>query len=351
MCGVRAHPYRSQKNASWPHAAEATTPSNDPSTVDHGSSARTRWGARIHSLFRCLPAALGTILVLVGTASTAAAGQAQPFSLSWRAPEGCPSQAQVEEEIASALAHLQGQGAVEVLAEVTLRETEPGFQLRVRVGHDGQRGERVLPLDDCDDTSRAAALLVALSVGNPPPPSPPPPPPPPPPSPPLPKWSLGLGPHLALGMAPEVSAGVGVSVAFSHSFWRLSARGAGFAASHHNVPGTEVGGSFQLYTAGAFGCAGYPGLPLTFFGCLGGRLDQLTGTGTDVDKTVSTQIGSLSAGVTLEWSLTRRFRLRTEIEAGYPLGEGRFRIKNDPAQVHDVDSLRGEAALELAVVF
>jgi len=300
-------------------------------------------------------------LVLLGTASTAVAGEAQPFALNWQAPEGCPSQAQVEEEIKSALAHLQGHGAVDVLAEVTLREGEPGFQLRVRVSHDGQSGERVLPIDDCDDASRAAALLVALSVGNPPrPPDPPkvvekpvkkvePPPPPPPAMP----WSIGLGPHLAMGMAPEVSAGVGLSVAYSRSFWRLSARGAGYAASHHSLPGTDVGGSFSLITAGGFGCAGYPGAPFTFYGCIGGRFDQLkgTGTGTDVDMTATTRIGSLSAGATLEWSLTRRFRLRAEVEAGYPLGDARFRFKDDPVIVHEVDSLRGEAALELAVAF
>jgi hypothetical protein len=156
-----------------------------------------------------------------------------------------------------------------------------------------------------------------------------------------------------MGMAPEVSAGVGLSLAYSDAFWRLSLRGAGFAASHHTLAGTNVGGSFQLFTGGAFGCAGYPGAPLTFYGCLGGRFDQLkgTGTGADVNTSASTQIGSLAAGVTLEWSLTRRFRLRTELEAGYPLGQARFRIKNDPVLVHEVDSLRGEAALELAVAF
>lgn len=156
-----------------------------------------------------------------------------------------------------------------------------------------------------------------------------------------------------MGMSPEVSAGLGLSLAYSHAFWRLSLRGAGFAKSHHNVAGTEVGGDFQLFTGGAFACAGYPGSPLTFYGCLGGRVDQLkgTGTGADLNQSASTQIGSLAAGVTLEWSLTRRFRLRTEVEAGYPLADARFRIKNDPVVVHEVDSLRGEAALELAVAF
>lgn len=290
------------------------------------------------------------------------AAEAQPFTLNWQAPEGCPSQAQVQEEITSALSHLPGHGAVDVLAEVTLREGEPGFQLRVRVSHEGQSGERVLPIDDCDDASRAAALLVALSVGTPRPQEPPKkveeppkkvePPPPPPPPPPL-YWSIAAGPHLALGMAPEVSAGVGLSVAYSRSFWRLSARGAGYAPSHHTLPGTDVGGTFSLITAGGFACAGYPGAPFTFYGCIGGRFDRLKGTGTGVDTTysASTEIGSLAAGFTLEWSLTRRFRLRAEVEAGYPLGEARFRFEDDPVVVHEVDSLRGEAALELAVAF
>ena len=42
----------------------------------------------------------------------------QSFSLTWQAPEGCPSHAQVEEEIARALSHLTGKGPVEVVAEL-----------------------------------------------------------------------------------------------------------------------------------------------------------------------------------------------------------------------------------------
>jgi hypothetical protein len=307
---------------------------------------------------RCSLATLGAISVLFGPVRpAAAAAPSQAITLRWQAPEGCPSQPQVEEEIRSALAHLQGHGAVEVTADVTLRESDPGFWLRVRVLHEGQTGERVLPIDDCDDASRAAALLVALSVGNPPPPLPPAPPPPPPPRPPPPRapelrWTVGAGPRLALGVAPEVSAGFGLSASYSHSFWRLSARGAAFAPSHHDIPGKQVGGSFQLFTGGLFACAGYPGT-ITLYGCVGGRLDHLKGEGTGGSASFqqSTQIGSLAAGVTLEWSLTRRFRLRTELEAGYPLADARFTIRNETSPVHEVDSLRGEAALELAVAF
>jgi hypothetical protein len=301
---------------------------------------------------RCWLATLGTLWVLLGTAGASAADQR--FSLTWQAPEGCPSQAQVEEEIASALSHLRGKGPVEVTAQVALREGEPGFKLRVKVTHAGQGGERVLPIDDCDDASRAAALLVALSVENPPPPPPPPPPlPPPPPPKPAPTVILGVGPHVMLGIAPDVSAGVGASVAISYSFWRLSLRGAGFLPKHHTVAGSPVGGAFQLYTAGAFACAGDPGSSLTFYGCLGGRFDHLKGTGfgTGADSSAATQIGSMAAGLTLEWSVTRRFRLRSELEAGYPLGDATFKIQNLETPVHEVDSLRGEAALELAFVF
>jgi hypothetical protein len=119
------------------------------------------------------------------------------------------------------------------------------------------------------------------------------------------------------------------------------------------VGNSQLGGRFQLLTGGAFLCAGYPGTPLTFYGCLGGRYDHLSasGFGTSDDGEASTDIGSPAAGITLEWSLTRRVRLRTEIEAGYPLGEARFVIRNVSERVHEVDSLRGEAGLELAVAF
>jgi hypothetical protein len=282
------------------------------------------------------------------------------MALSWQAPEGCPNQAQVEEEIRSALAHvhLQGLGAVDVTAEVKLRETEPGFWLRVRVLHQRQTGERVLPIDDCDDAARAAALLVALSVGNPPPPSPPPPPPAaaPPAPPPRPRlalpWTVSVGPRLALGVAPDVSAGLGISASYSYAFWRLSARGAAFLPSHRDIPGKQLGGSFQLFTGGVFACAGHPG-PVALYGCVGARLDHLEGRGTGGSASFeqSTLIGAIAAGVTLEWSLTRRLRLRSELEAGYPLAHARFTIRNEALPVHEVDNLRGEAGLELAVAF
>jgi hypothetical protein len=300
---------------------------------------------------RCWLATLGPLWVLLGTAGPAAA--TQPFSLSWQAPPECPGQAEVEAEIASALSHLRGSGPVEVTAEVTAQSDPPGFSLRVRVSHAGQIGERLLPIDDCSDASRAAALLVALSVDNQPPPPPPPLLPPPPPElPPRFTWTIGAGPHLVEGIAPELSVGFGLAVAVSSSFWRISLRGAGFAASDHTLPGKQAGGSFQLLTGGAFGCAGYPGSPISFYGCLGGRLDHLRGTGFGATQSYSesTRIASVAGGATLEWSLTRRFRLRTELEGGYPLGHARFTIAG-LGTVHEVGDLRGEAALELAVVF
>ena len=156
-----------------------------------------------------------------------------------------------------------------------------------------------------------------------------------------------------LGIAPEVAAGVGVSFAYSRSFWRVSLRGAGFAPSHHTVPSTQVGGSFTLFTGGLFGCAGYPGNPFTFYGCLGGRYDHLKGSsfGASTNSSETTQIGSIAAGITLEWSLTKHFLLRGELEAGYPFGDAKFVIQNVPTPVHEVDSLRGETALEMAVAF
>jgi hypothetical protein len=307
-------------------------------------------------------AMLGALAAMVGAAEAAAAEPGQAVTLTWRAPGRCPAREDVEAEIRSALAHLQGHGTVEVAAEVTERPAGAGFALRVRVLHDGQTGERLLPLENCDDASRAAALLVVLSVGNPqPPPLPAPPPPPPPrpaalPSPTtrerLAPWTVGLGPRLAWGVAPELSAGLGLSFSYGQAFWRFSARAAAFAPSSHDLPGKQLGGSFRLLTGGLFACAGHPGR-VTLYGCVGGRVDRLSaeGTGGSASFEQSATLGALAAGLTLEWTLTRRFRLRTELEAGYPLADARFVIRNEPTPVHEVKDLRAEAGLELAAAF
>jgi hypothetical protein len=306
---------------------------------------------------RCQPALLGALWVLLGTAQGAHASSSAPHSLalSWEAAEGCPESAQVEQEISAALAHLGGHGAVQVVASVTARETGAGHWLRVKVVHGGEVGERVLPLDDCRDAARAAALLVALSVENVP-------------EPPKPKkvttarlrshaWrlpvSVGLGPQLAFGLTPEVSAGVGLSLAYSHAFWRISLRGAAFAPSHHTIEGSQLGGSFRLASAGLFACAGHPSSPLMLYGCFGGRFDQLTGTGTGSsrDGSATTRLGSLAVGVTLEWSVTRPFRLRSELEVGYPLADARFVIRNRAQPVHEVAGPHARTGLELALAF
>ncbi len=291
-------------------------------------------------------AAVGPLSVLFGTA--ASAGAAQPFSLQWRAPEGCPNADEVETEIASALAHLKGRGPLAVVTEVTLGADAP-FWLRVRVTHQGQVAERLLSLANCAETSRAAALLVALSVETR---SEPIAALLPPPSAKALAWSFGAGPHLVLGAAPEASAGLGVSAAVGSGVWRVSLRGAAFLPTHHTVPGSEAGGSFTLLSGGAFGCLGYPGGPLAVYGCLGGRLDHLSGTGFGASEaaTLSTNIGALAASSTLEWPLTRFVRLRAEFEAGYALGQARFVIQN-LGTVHEVNRLRGEAGLELVFTF
>jgi len=132
-------------------------------------------------------------------------------------------------------------------------------------------------------------------------------------------------------------------VAYSEKFWRLSARGAAFAPSHHTIPGTQVGGTFQLATGGAFACAGYPG-SLTFYGCLGGRFDNLVGrgTGTDANRSASVQIGSLAAGVTLGVGAHASLSPAHGARAGYPLGPAHFGSKTSPSLVHEVDRLRAK---------
>jgi hypothetical protein len=280
-----------------------------------------------------------------------ALAQAAGFELTWRAPPGCPARAEVERELESALSRLRWRGPLHVAGEVQALE-EARFRLRVRVLHAGQIGERALPLADCSGAARAAALLAALSIESPSEQA----------AAPqgetrmtklTPSFTAGIGPHLVLGIAPELSAGAGVSVTYSAHFWRIAWRGAAFAPSRHALPESQAGGSFQLLTAGLFGCAGRGTAPLALYGCLGGRYDRLRGTGFGADATASaaTLIGSAAVGVTAEWVLSRRFRLRGDFEAAYALGRARFVIENLSPAVHEVEGLRSELGLELAVTF
>jgi hypothetical protein len=108
--------------------------------------------------------ATAALLVAMLGASVARAQSDGPIELSWRAPVGCPTEADVRQEITRALGGpppSSSKRRVRALAVVeggTLR-----WSLRVATEVDGQRGSRSLEGSSCAALAEAAALIVALA--------------------------------------------------------------------------------------------------------------------------------------------------------------------------------------------
>ena len=155
------------------------------------------------------------------------------LDFTWTAPDTCPTRAEVVEQLSKAV----DSGTKELpplTARAVVQQDGTTWRLELETELDGRHGTRLLEADSCEGLTRAATLVLALTLGEglarrqaeaearaaePPPPPKPPPPPPKPPAPPppalpvVPRWSLwagagagtdalgAWGPGLALGAA------------------------------------------------------------------------------------------------------------------------------------------------------
>ncbi len=99
----------------------------------------------------------------MGLSTIAAVGwllapDASQGALRWRAPAGCPDQAQMEARIEAA----GGRGRLGIDAEVVAEDQR--WTLRLALELDGARDTRVLEADDCDALAEAAVLLIGVRV-------------------------------------------------------------------------------------------------------------------------------------------------------------------------------------------
>jgi hypothetical protein len=105
--------------------------------------------------------ALVLALAWPGSGSAAPEETDPPYEIEWVAPEGCPSQADLEARIDVLLAD-QEPGSGTVSARLEARETPgSGWTLELSMASGDQR---TLPGMTCEDLTDAAALLVAIAV-------------------------------------------------------------------------------------------------------------------------------------------------------------------------------------------
>ena len=103
-------------------------------------------------------------MVIAAWSSTCGAGETAPLQLSWRAPEPCPPQSEVESQILELLGG-RTQSTTMVHAKVeAFRGEDALWHVDVHTVVDGQLGERRVDGENCEAVAEAAALILAMAV-------------------------------------------------------------------------------------------------------------------------------------------------------------------------------------------
>jgi hypothetical protein len=88
-----------------------------------------------------------------------------PLDFTWTAPDTCPTQAAVVEQLSRAV-EAGGKDLPPLTARATVSRDGATWQLVLVTEMDGRRGTRVLEADSCEGLARAATLVLALTLGE-----------------------------------------------------------------------------------------------------------------------------------------------------------------------------------------
>ncbi len=250
-----------------------------------------------------------------------------PFTLEWTAPDGCPTQDDVQQRLAAALEATAGP-PLDARAVIVATQDEQ-FRLELSLGRDGvTEGTRILEGETCAEVSDAAVLIVAIAIDpnaaealiplepEPEPAAAPDPAVVPEPAPaaepepepetatqpvpepaavtqpgaapvltaPVPRLAVrvdaAIGGGLDVGILPSVGGVLSVLAALHGPLWRAEF-GASYATPRErSAPSNpEVGGRFQLWSVDVRGCPVLGGEAVTVPLCIGVRAGLMHGAG------------------------------------------------------------------------
>jgi hypothetical protein len=150
------------------------------------------------------------------------ASHALELELTWNAPTGCPSGAEVQSEFEHLTKVPPGGTPMHLTAEARIEQSGARWLLHLATVRDGLAGEREIEAGSCASLAHAAALVLALAFGEmaaqaeearaPAPPLPAAPPPPvitAPPAPPQPALALAVGAFGLSAWGPLPGRGLG----------------------------------------------------------------------------------------------------------------------------------------------
>lgn len=224
-----------------------------------------------------------------------------PLTLSWGAPDGCPTADAEREEILRRTGSVAPDRARQrnvIVAEVAIRRSGSTFELSLHTKVGDTEGERILSGPDCRQLADAAALVLALLVNPDASLAPQPPVPAPQPEvarpsgasaaspPPVeePTFAAGLGAVAALRVLPGVADGLDLRFVGRRGRWAAVARAAGFLAKETDapiLPGARA--SFYRLEGALAGCA-LAGNRVGGSVCVGGAVVRLHGESAGVSN-------------------------------------------------------------------
>jgi hypothetical protein len=342
----------------------------------------TRWAALVASLF------------VWGAAAPARA--AAPLTLTWLAPTGCPTAADVRAEVDRLVRFPPGQAPPALVADGRVDNRDGRWHLRLRTEREGLPGERELEADSCASLAHAATLVIALAYGigdnapppppppveerprpslrprpveAPPPPAPPPPaetpPPPPPPPPPIEKPPVVVvtppapRPPASSSIVAEVlywggllpALRIGAGLGFDVEKGRLAAglRGRALLPTNDSIDGTPARMQFWAAGLALSLCASALATPKGSLGfCALGDGAALGGTSTGglTTKTVTAPWYAAGGGVRVRHRFSRRFELESRLEILVSLTRPNFFLNSGTEAAPMLTSAWGVSRLE-----
>ena len=303
------------------------------------------------------------VLASLFSANARADSADQVFTMSWVAPQGCPTEAAVTSEVKRILGGTTSRRTT-AHADVVQRGPQR-WSVHLVTSVDGAPGERSLEANSCEALASATALIVALTVD----PSralatPPPLPKPQAPQPAAPLTTQSRNPVSVLvatsvvgesGTLPSASLGGQISLGFLLGPVRAEISGADWFAQDATALSGQ-GTRIHLVDGALRGC--FRGRLTDRFEidpCAGAALVLASsdGFGEDTKFERSSSWGSLNADLLAVWRIAGPLALRATLGLGIPLARPSFVLLDPQGQtfLHRASFIAGRGSFGLEVRF
>jgi len=323
---------------------------------------RRKRGLRRIALLVVVAAVWGAPLAATGRAGAAPLGA---LAFAWSAPPECPSQQQVEAEIARLVGgDPRPREGSELQADVTVAHPQL-WSAELTTRHDGRIGHRSIEAPSCQAAASAIAMIIALSIdpdavsandandrparasaatGTEAPPT-----------------AEGRLKILAsvltqgrVGTLPGPDVGVGLGIGLAGSRWRTELRWAyGLRRDQASALPSGAAGRFNVVAGSLTGCIDAGRFELAFGPCAVAEAGRASATGYGAAAGFSKDVPwlALGAGVFSSLAIAKHLRASLELDALAPLYRPGYVFEDMPGVVFKAPPVGGRASVDIGWQF